>query len=205
MKHSAFICSALVLLSLGSCRRTEKEKVSSDAPADSTATALPVLFYGHLGEGTGMSSLELITDTGDTLALSKTNEEDGSYGLILGCITNYTDRYVVETDDSCTCVKRAVNLSQLAVTWTAARASGYTLTLNADGHVSATGDECPTYSSWTLDNGRLLFHSSIHVEEPRMVATATDTAELLALCTDSMTLAFRGKEPVTFYHLIKKE
>ena len=28
-------------------------------------------FYGHLGEGTGMSSLELITDDGDTLDILK--------------------------------------------------------------------------------------------------------------------------------------
>ena len=35
-------------------------------------------FYGHLGEGTGMSSLELITDDGDTLALKK-NRGTGTY------------------------------------------------------------------------------------------------------------------------------
>ena len=71
-------------------------------------------FYGHLGEGTGMSSLELITDDGDTLALNKTNEKTGEPGRILGEIANYTDQYAITTCDDNQSVNVALNINQLA-------------------------------------------------------------------------------------------
>ena len=50
-------------------------------------------FYGHLGDGTGMSCLQLVTNEGDTLLLNNTDEQSCQDGLILGEIANYTDLF----------------------------------------------------------------------------------------------------------------
>ena len=99
-------------------------------------------FYGHLGEGTGMSSLELITDDGDTLALNKTNEKTGEPGRILGEIANYTDQYAITTCDDNQSVNVALNINQLAQRkWQSDtdKQHGFQLEMNGKARSLATG------------------------------------------------------------------
>ncbi len=204
MKTTTLATAMAILFCAGGCRQTEKD-MGQDTVSDSLQTELPKIFYGHLGENTGMSSLELITDNGDTLSLSKADENNGTYGLILGCITNYTDRYAVTTDDSCTFMLQAVNLSQLSTEWTSPHTADYMLRIIPDGRVEIQGNGIPPYTSWTLDGNFLLLHRTVTVSEPRMATTATDTAEILSLCTDSMQLSFKGDRYETLYHTKKAE
>ncbi|MCM1108788.1 MAG: hypothetical protein NC388_07010 [Clostridium sp.] len=190
---------ALALMGLSGCHR-QKKNAGTEIIPDSLPTTQTSVIYGHLGEGTGMSVWELITDSGDTILLNKTDEINGTYGMILGCITNYTDSYAVETDDSLTCVKVAVNLSQLATTWTDNTLDGDTISLHTDGRTETCGTNIPSYTSWSLTGDRLLLHRTVAVSEPRMATTATDTMRILSLCTDSMQISIDETTVKTLYH-----
>ena len=77
--------------------------------------------WGHLGEDTGMSVLEFITDDGDTLYVNKTNEQTGQDGQLMGSVRNYTDRFCMQlTPDSQTLIK-AVNVTELQDIWSSGK------------------------------------------------------------------------------------
>lgn len=73
--------------------------------------------WGHLGEATGMSVIEFITDDGDTLYLRKESEITGRSGIIYGSIRNYTDRFCITTTDGGETLLKAVNVSQMQELW----------------------------------------------------------------------------------------
>lgn len=73
--------------------------------------------WGHLGEATGMSVIEFITDGGDTLYLRKESEITGRSGIIYGSIRNYTDRFCITTTDGGETLLKAVNVSQMQELW----------------------------------------------------------------------------------------
>lgn len=104
---------ALIPLFLLNCTE-QKRPITVEEPTNSVAPALPdTAFYGHLGEGTGMSCLQIITRDGDTLTWIKTNEETGENGLILGEIENYSDSFAVTTCADNKYVAVALNICQL--------------------------------------------------------------------------------------------
>lgn len=73
--------------------------------------------WGHLGEDTGMSILEFITDNGDTLYVYRTDEKTGKDGQLMGSIRNYTDHFCLKlTPDSQTLIK-GVNVTELQDIW----------------------------------------------------------------------------------------
>ena len=73
--------------------------------------------WGHLGEATGMSVIEFITDSGDTLYLKKEREITGRSAVIYGSIRNYTDRFCLTTTDGGEALLKAVNVSQMQELW----------------------------------------------------------------------------------------
>ena len=73
--------------------------------------------WGHMGEDTGMSVLEFITDDGDTLYINKTNDRTGEDGIIQGSIRNYTDRFCITVADDSTNLIKAVNVTELQEIW----------------------------------------------------------------------------------------
>ena len=64
MKNFGFVFASLMLLVLAGCN-SKKEKPQT--LADDVEEVADSTVYGICGEGTSMHSLELITDTGDTL------------------------------------------------------------------------------------------------------------------------------------------
>lgn len=74
--------------------------------------------WGHLGERTGMSVLEFITDKGDTLYINKESEITGKPGIIYGSIRNYTDRFCLTTTDGGETLVKAVNVTEMQELWT---------------------------------------------------------------------------------------
>lgn len=73
--------------------------------------------WGHLGEATGMSVLEFITDSGDTLYINKESEITGRAGVIYGSIRNYTDRFCITTTDGGSTLLKAVNITEMQDLW----------------------------------------------------------------------------------------
>lgn len=98
------------------------ESSTSNPNAHGTDTLLLITMpkdalWGHLGEATGMSVIEFITDSGDTLYLRKESEITGSNGIIYGSIRNYTDRFCITTTDDGETLLKAVNVSQMQELW----------------------------------------------------------------------------------------
>ena len=97
-----------------------KEKMS-DTPSRDTLLVITMpenALWGHLGEGTGMSVLEFITDKGDTLYINKESEITGKPGIIYGSIRNYTDRFCLTTTDGGETLVKAVNVTEMQELWT---------------------------------------------------------------------------------------
>lgn len=89
---------------------------------DNTDTLLVITMpdsalWGHLGEGTGMSVLEFVTDAGDTLYINKESETSGNLGIIYGSIRNYTDRFCITTTDDGNALIKAVNVTEMQELW----------------------------------------------------------------------------------------
>lgn len=135
MKAGFSVCAVFVAFCflVCSCDRTQTKKTGNHSTeVDSVShpqnmvghadTLLVVTMpedalWGHLGEGTGMSVLEFITDKGDTLFIYKESEFTGEAGFILGSIRNYTDRFCITTTDSGQTLLKAVNVTQLQELW----------------------------------------------------------------------------------------
>lgn len=145
-------------------------------------------FYGHLGEGTAMSSLELVTDDGDTLVLSKTKEETGDLGRILGEIANYTDRYAITTCDDGRSVCVALNIDQLAQRkWQSETDGQEGFLLETGGKVRPLSDAGSNkYGQWSLCNCKLVLTRKS--EGLQGAETENDTLDILKLTSDSLVL-----------------
>ena len=130
MKKTAYILTAAaVLFSLASCHdktqgdENKRDSIDSIAPAGPSVDTLLVItmpdncIWGHMGEDTGMSVLEFITDDGDTLYINKTNDRTGEDGIIQGSIRNYTDRFCITVADDSTNLIKAVNVTELHEIW----------------------------------------------------------------------------------------
>lgn len=107
-----------------SCQKDKVSQQDSLSPdttmtADSSLDTLLLITMPHdavtgrLGDETGMSVLQLITDNGDTLFLERTNEETGEDGLILGDIRNYVDTFAVALTPDGESFTQAINLTEL--------------------------------------------------------------------------------------------
>ncbi len=130
MKRIAYIFTAIVCaLYMISCNPASEHKdvspaetPSPDIDVNDTDTLLLITMpkdalWGHLGEATGMSVIEFITDDGDTLYLRKESEITGHSAIIYGSIRNYTDRFCLTTTDGGETLLKAVNVSQMQELW----------------------------------------------------------------------------------------
>lgn len=174
------------------------EYLSAD---DSVAIHTPdTAFYGHLGEGTGMSCLELITDAGDTLVLNKTDEDSGEDGLILGAIANYTDRFSIVTRNDNQSVMIALNINELEQKWQSGTNQEKGFYLNTDGTAKSLSEGQYKYNKWALSNCQLIMlreSEGTHGSETR-----NDTLDILELTPDSLVLQkIHSNTSETFYHI----
>ena len=66
------------VVTFGSCGGNRQQYVSADDDSTSTMDLVPrdQTIYGLCGNGTAMNTLELITDSGDTLTLSLTKAQE---------------------------------------------------------------------------------------------------------------------------------
>ena len=131
MKKIAYTFAAsAVLFSLASCHeKTQGDEKQSDTSQTIAPSATPGVdtllvitmpdncLWGHMGEDTGMSVLQFITDEGDTLYINKTNDRTGQDGIIQGSIRNYTDRFCLTVTDDSTNLIKAVNVTELQEIW----------------------------------------------------------------------------------------
>lgn len=188
MKTTYVILStALIALSatLGSCGK--QKKAPSATGNDSTQTEAVAVrdsaLYGKLGEGTGMSCIEIITDGGDTLTLNKTDENTGLSGKILGGTEHYNDRLTITTNASQESIITLVNLATLSRKWQT-HPDSIRMNLGKNGKISGTWNG-KNYNQWNMCNAKLV------LKEQKDAVLATDTFEIEDLNGDSLIL--KGK------------
>jgi len=180
----------LFLLLLVACKKStvqtnpQPEPSSEEQQRDST-------LWGHLGEDTGMSTLQLITDEGDTLEIFRTSQYSGEDGKLLGQVRNYTDRFAITLSEGNETLLTAVNVSQLTRTWSNEDGS---INIKTDG--SATSEGMP-YNGWKMWNGHILLSAEVKQEIGKV--TRVDTMDIIFLDDDSLVIENPAKQTIRLY------
>ena len=177
-----FYLLPVAVLCLASCRPTTQQSTTDDTPVDTLPpTLIPdSTLWGHLGEGTGMSVLEFITDAGDTLEVYRTNQLTGQDGILSGDIRVASDHFAVTLQNDGASLLTAINVSQLTQHWTNDNGS---LDIRPDGSITSQGQ---AYNGWSLWNGHILLSSEQQHEYARV--TRIDTMDILSLGHDSLII-----------------
>lgn len=163
MKNLGFVFASLMLLVLAGCN-SKKEKPNLQANdveevADSTV-------YGVCGEGTSMHSLELITDTGDTLTYTILDAEADMDGMVTGgCLVSHVEGGLMAGDkvavtgqkvDGELIADKVINVTSLLGHWTSIDKN---FEIEEGGTVrSSVKAESNPWTSWKILNGRLLLN-----------------------------------------------
>lgn len=188
MKRSKYIIfPCLFSLCLTGCWE-KREKPATEKPYERTVNDVQgetqdKVLVGHLGEETAMSSLQVITDAGDTVAVSKTSA-DGVEGTMLGEVRNYEDRVmlVVKTDEEENCfLSTFLNVSQLEGEW---KNNDSSLKLQPDSTVSSRDMK---YSHWRVEKCKLLLVADRPMEYGQ--TQHVDTASISLLNEDSLHIS----------------
>lgn len=184
-------------ISFTSCKG-KKEKTDQPQNTSMVQEVFPPdsALYGKLGEGTGMSCIEVITDQGDTLILNKINETTGEAGVLLGGTEHYNDRLTVTTDIQKENILTLVNLNTLTGKWQDSSAQTL-LTLEKEGKARANWNG-KKYSRWRMYNAHLL------LDNPKDNAEGypCDTFEIQELNRDSLVMSYQDTT-FTFYSKTK--
>ena len=163
MKNLGFVFASLMLLVLAGCN-SKKEKPNLQANdveevADSTV-------YGVCGEGTSMHSLELITDTGDTLTYTILDAEADMDGMVTdGGLVSHVEGGLMAGDkvavtgqkvDGELIADKVINVTSLLGHWTSIDKN---FEIEEGGTVrSSVKAESNPWTSWKILNGRLLLN-----------------------------------------------
>lgn len=163
MKNLGFVFASLMLLVLAGCN-SKKEKPNLQAKdveevADSTV-------YGVCGEGTSMHSLELITDTGDTLTYTILDAEADMDGMVTeGGLVSHVEGGLMAGDkvavtgqkvDGELIADKVINVTSLLGHWTSIDKN---FEIEEGGTVrSSVKAESNPWTSWKILNGRLLLN-----------------------------------------------
>lgn len=163
MKSLGFVFASLMLLVLAGCN-SKKEKPNLQANdveevADSTV-------YGVCGEGTSMHSLELITDTGDTLTYTILDAEADMDGMVTeGGLVSHVEGGLMAGDkvavtgqkvDGELIADKVINVTSLLGHWTSIDKN---FEIEEGGTVrSSVKAESNPWTSWKILNGRLLLN-----------------------------------------------
>ncbi len=171
------------LLLLGGCKNNKPSgdvikplaDIEENVESDST-------IYGTCGEGSAMSSLELITDAGDTLRFFYNESDDGRQPVQGGVLVG--DRMAVvagKTIDGDRYADKVINLTTLQGHWTSLDKNFEIL---EGGKVqSDVKAESNPWTSWKILNGQLLLNR--------------DTFDINTLGDDS--LAIESKDGIYVY------
>ena len=193
MKKMLFL--ALAIMAATACKREKTEESVTTADKTETIEAeKDSTLWGHLGEDTGMGTLQFVTDQGDTLSIFRTDQLTGEDGLFLGEVRNYTDRFAITLKSDGETLLTAINTTQLAQRWQTKQG---TLTIKVDGTVTSQG---LPYNGWKLWNGHILLSSEHRLEAG--TATRIDTMDIAHLDEDSLLIQDHIKRFLKFYNPI---
>lgn len=172
MKKLLYVATmSLVLIGIISCQGKKSKPTSTDIDTVEVVSVEDSTIYGVCGEGTSMHSLQLITNSGDTVNILIDDEEPGTVqgGLLAG------DRLAVLSmvdENGENIAQKVINLTSLLGKWTSIDKNFEILEGgNVQSNVKA---ETNPWTSWKILNGQLLLNK--------------DTFQIENLGPDSLTL-----------------
>lgn len=196
MKKSALLVIALVVLMMTrcQCKPTPQETQTETTDSIPLDTVPDSTLWGRMGDGTAMSVVEFITESGDTLYLPKTNQLTGEDAEMMGDIRNFSDRFAVTVQgdlaDESASLATCVNVSQMMGQW---KSGNTKLALYVDGNADQTGGDV---KGWKMCNGRLILSAQVSTEYGK--TERNDTMTLLYLDEDSLHLLSPQHEIIKF-------
>ena len=187
---TGFLGVILLTIALTGCKK-ETAETQTDTE---TGTPLPSLcdstVWGHLGEDTGMSAMQFITDSGDTLEVYRTSPYTGKDGHLMGDIRNMTDRFALTLTEGNETMVTAVNVTQLSQAWHTPEGN---MEIKTDGTVVS---QSLPYNGWKLWNGHILFSSEVAQEYGKV--TRVDTMDIVSLNDDSLVIRNHVNQVIRF-------
>lgn len=158
MKKLYLLAIISAVLMMGSCGNKEKQQQTAVA-SDTTNVEeqKPVSVYGTCGPGSAMNTLQIITDSGDTLNLAITNAKDSMkvYGGY-----DSGDRMAVLLEGDRKTVRLAINVTTLLGDWWQPNpidGTSYMGIRFKDGGTAESLDQNGiVYKSWKIENGQLV-------------------------------------------------
>lgn len=166
----------------------EQETVEADTLGISAAGDSTI--WGCMGEGTGMSAFEFITENGDTMEIYRTNPTNGIDGHLMGQIRNATDQFAITLQNDGESMLTAINATQLAATWRCERGE---MTIHSGGTISSDSLE---FNGWRLWNGHLLLGRSHQTEYGQM--NRVDTMDIVLLSSRELIIRNEYGEETRF-------
>lgn len=173
--------AALIMACSGN--KQQQAPQTDNLPEEETAADSTI--YGRCGEGTAMSTLELITDKGDTLRFATAAADTSS--VVLGGLLS-GDRLAVvahKSDEALPFAQRVINLTTLLGKWSSIER---TFQIEEGGVVESLGQEPKPYVDWKIFNGKLIL--------------SADTFDIYQLGPDSLLL--ENQRGIYAYKRMKK-
>ena len=159
-KYALFAMMAAVVMTMGSCfggGNNQKQQVEEEKePSSAGYVPLDQTIYGICGNGTAMNTLQLLTDSGDTLNLDLTAAQDNGKvfgGLMVG------DRMAVMTDSAKTEATIVINQNTLLGDWVMPNpidgSSEVGIRIKEGGVAESIDQSSIIYKTWKIFNGKL--------------------------------------------------
>lgn len=185
-----FVMTAAVMLLSGSCGGGGNQP-QAEAEPDSTTSEFTIptdqTIYGICTDGTAMNTLEIITDSGDTLSLSLTNAQTS--GKVFGGL-QVADRVAVIANKAKTEAALVINLNTLMGDWVMPDpidgSAEIGIRIKEGGVAESIDQSVIVYRTWKIFNGDL---EILLVREGGGDEEEENRYEILTLGPD--TLAYR--------------
>lgn len=175
LRPKTLLLPAIITLFAAGCINDGKQSDASSCDDDGfdAANTTDTTLYGACGDDTAMHTLQLVTDTGDTLTISladENGEQTDIHGGLMG-----GDRMAVTAlrgNDGTLTATLVVNTTTLLGRWTSIDKD---FVIEEGGTVtSSTADETHPWVAWKIFNGHLVMNA--------------DTFDIIALGADSLFL-----------------
>ncbi len=183
MKKILYLVIAFTLVCVIGCNQNKPTRVITESDSLAVLDEEDSTIYGFCGAGTAMHTLELITDSGDTLSLYIHDETDMATSPVKGGLMSGDRMAVVTrvgTDGELEAIE-VINLTSLLGKWASIDKN---FEIFEGGEVkNSTKSEGQIWTSWKIVNGKLVFNK--------------DTFSIYELGADSLYL--ENKEGIFSY------
>lgn len=186
-KLAIFVIMALATMTFMNCGNRTEQGVAVDSDTVAIINDTPITLFGVCADGTSMNTLQMITDSNDTLSLSIENAKENNKvfgGLLVG------DRMAIVANYDKTEASFVLNLNTLLGGWIMPNpldgSSEVGIELKDGGIAESIEQSNITYKSWRVIDGKL---EITLVREGGSEEEETEVYDMLMLNNDSLIYA----------------